>query len=52
VLVVQDFNRVTIEDTDHLASEPTSHGGTGKPESEESGKETAHRLHASRLRTT
>jgi hypothetical protein len=47
--VVQDFNRVAVEDTDHLASELASSSGPGKPQSEQHKEENAHQPHGSRV---
>ena len=40
-LVVEQFNRVAAEHTDHVTREPAGHGGPGKAENEESHEETA-----------
>ena len=41
--VVEDFNRVAVEDTNHLAGELASQGGRGKPQGEEHSEEQEHR---------
>jgi hypothetical protein len=41
-LVIEEFDRVAVEHTDHLTRELASHGGPGKPENEESHEETAY----------
>ena len=43
--VVEDFNCVAVEDTNHLAGELASHGGRGRPQGEEHSEEQEHRSH-------